>query len=402
MFQNGFILNEKYQLINKISENEIITFWNVKDLIENEKSTLAITKSKSVSIIPGFGSITTLNFREIEINNLDFNTLEEFHFFILPFFENGNLQSKIDKNELFYKEIHIVKLINQCTKIAVLLTGSGNKLQNFYIPSNIFIDSNNNFFFVKIDSDSKEKSTLSKLVYKVVNGIEIPSNDISLLNSSLKIELNLFYLEILNNKLSNDEIISKTDFYIENGFWKKNIEKKSNLTSNLILISVIFFIFFLIINGNKTQNIESPIEKEEEKYNEPIYKEPVLNPEIDESETENLKIIKVEFTNKYTIVSYVYEVDEEVFSEKKDSSWLMVDKSTIITEIDSQKSYKLLKSENINIDEKLYFTKKTKFLHYKLFFEKVDSEVKYVNIIEKDCENNCFNFYGIKITNSTN
>lgn len=119
-------------------------------------------------------------------------------------------------------------------------------------------------------------------------------------------------------------------------------------------------------------------------YIEPIYKG---------KSTSAVDVDKVEITKTYTIVHMSCTAPEEFVY----GGWACLTNTSYIQDIDTKKTYSLIKVKGIpTCPNKYNFTKPGQTIHFKLFFPPVRHNVRKINIIE-DLDNvaNPFNFFNV-------
>lgn len=122
----------------------------------------------------------------------------------------------------------------------------------------------------------------------------------------------------------------------------------------------------------------------------------IVNPQIDQNEDPNTKITSVETNSLFTIVHF------ETAAEG-DSAWTQLNKEIYIqTDVD-KKHYGFVKAEGIPMFPAKHYLKTSKGkLPFTVFFEKIPSSSKSIDIIERAgisySGETFFNFYGVSLT----
>ncbi len=136
-------------------------------------------------------------------------------------------------------------------------------------------------------------------------------------------------------------------------------------------LHLVIFIFLFSINSIFCQS-----------YNRPEYE----GKSIDE-----IEILKITITDKYTIVECIH-------TNRYKLGWATAMPKTFIRVSGKTKKYQLLKTSRIPIfPKKHHYNKIGEKLRYKLYFPPINPNVKYLDIIEIEGSNKAFNFYKIKL-----
>ncbi len=117
-------------------------------------------------------------------------------------------------------------------------------------------------------------------------------------------------------------------------------------------------------------------------------------PSVENSDSPDCKIIKIENTPNFTIVSF-----EE--TAQNDNSWARIEKGVFVQTNVSDKHYHYVKSENIAISpEKTMINKAGDKLLFKVYFERIPRNASTIDVIEKAGASSYFNFYNVSLTKS--
>ncbi len=121
-------------------------------------------------------------------------------------------------------------------------------------------------------------------------------------------------------------------------------------------------------------------------------------PAVARVENASSSIIKIETTDKYTVVTFEY-------TAPSDDAWADIRKEIFIKTDLSDKHYNFIKAENITISpEKTYFAHADDKLAFKVYFQKIPKNAKSIDVIENaDDSNNTssyFNYYNVSLTKS--
>lgn len=138
--------------------------------------------------------------------------------------------------------------------------------------------------------------------------------------------------------------------------------------------NIILFFFLLTSFISKSQT-----------FNYPYVTRQDVNKEI-------INIYKIENNSTNTIVYIQYE---NVYQNEQ-NSWINIQPHVFLRETIGSRQFKFVKAEGVPVSPtKFNFTYKGEKILFKLYFQKVPFDVKQIDLIE--CENQCFNFYGIKL-----
>jgi hypothetical protein len=110
----------------------------------------------------------------------------------------------------------------------------------------------------------------------------------------------------------------------------------------------------------------------------------ITNPQY-EQRYENIKINKIEHTNKYTILYMTWKAKKTNYSYDHGSASLK--RATVLRDYDNGTEYKLLDVENI-ASSAHSFSSETDFFDFTLFFARVPDEIEKVRLVECD-ESTC-------------
>lgn len=120
----------------------------------------------------------------------------------------------------------------------------------------------------------------------------------------------------------------------------------------------------------------------------------IENPSVENSDSPSCRIVKIENTPNFTIVSF-----EETAAN--DNAWARLSKDIFVQTNVSDKHYHYIKSENIAIaPEKTIINNAGDKLLFKVYFEKIPTIARTIDVIEKAGAKSYFNFYNVSLTQS--
>ncbi|MES2425966.1 MAG: hypothetical protein V4560_03295 [Bacteroidota bacterium] len=124
------------------------------------------------------------------------------------------------------------------------------------------------------------------------------------------------------------------------------------------------------------------------------YAQNIKNPSIENSDSPSCRIVKIESTPQFTIVSFEQ-------TAQTDNSWARMAKEVFVQTNVSDKHYHYVKSENIAIaPEKTMIDKAGDKLLFKVYFERIPRTASTIDVIEKAGASSYFNFYNVSLTKS--
>lgn len=128
-----------------------------------------------------------------------------------------------------------------------------------------------------------------------------------------------------------------------------------------------------------------------------VHSQTIIRPIIDKQDQNSLKIDKIEITDFNTIIHCTHTAPKQFIN----GGWVRIEPNIYIKETYGSKKYYLINAEGIPLSPNKFYNsyvgqKKT----FKLIFPKIDKNITYINLIECENNNNCFNFYGIKLKNN--
>lgn len=127
------------------------------------------------------------------------------------------------------------------------------------------------------------------------------------------------------------------------------------------------------------------------------FSQTVYNPTINKTDETTLTIDKIELTSTSTIIYCTHTAPEGY--EK--GGWVRIEPSIFLKESYGNRRYKLLKAEGVPLSPNRFnYSYSGQTLSFRLVFPKIDSDIDLVDLIECPNDNNCFNFYGVKIRNT--
>jgi len=120
------------------------------------------------------------------------------------------------------------------------------------------------------------------------------------------------------------------------------------------------------------------------------------NPVAAEQSHADLNIDKIEITNENTVIVL------SITNQMQSGGWFCADDNIVLKNSKGNQVYKLIRSENIPICPQRYeFKRKGEILRFTLYFPPIDSNIKFLDLIE-NCDEACFSFRGIIIDNEHN
>jgi hypothetical protein len=120
----------------------------------------------------------------------------------------------------------------------------------------------------------------------------------------------------------------------------------------------------------------------------------IVNPSVENSDCQSCRIVKIESTPNFTIVSFEQ-------TAVNDNAWARINKDIFVQTNVSDKHYRYIKSENITIaPEKTIIKNAGGKLLFKVYFERIPLTARTIDVIEKAGAENFFNFYNVSLTQS--
>ncbi len=120
----------------------------------------------------------------------------------------------------------------------------------------------------------------------------------------------------------------------------------------------------------------------------------IVNPIFENSDNQTCRIVKIETTPNFTIVSFEQTAEN-------DNAWARINKSIFVQTNVSDKHYHYIKSENIAIaPEKTTIRNAGDKLLFKVYFESIPRTARTIDVIEKGGAKNFYNFYNVSLTQS--
>ncbi len=120
----------------------------------------------------------------------------------------------------------------------------------------------------------------------------------------------------------------------------------------------------------------------------------IVNPSVENSDSQTCRIVKVENTPNFTIVSFEQ-------TAVNDNAWARINKNIFVQTNVSDKHYHYIKSENIAIaPEKTTIHNAGDKLLFKVYFERIPRNARTIDVIEKGGAKNFYNFYNVSLTQS--
>lgn len=120
----------------------------------------------------------------------------------------------------------------------------------------------------------------------------------------------------------------------------------------------------------------------------------IENPSVENSDNPNCRIVKIENTPNFTIVSFEQTAEN-------DNAWARINKDIFVQTNVSDKHYHYIKSENIAIaPEKTTIRNAGDKLLFKVYFERIPRTARTIDVIEKGGARSFYNFYNVSLTHS--
>lgn len=124
----------------------------------------------------------------------------------------------------------------------------------------------------------------------------------------------------------------------------------------------------------------------------------ITYPAVGRAENGSCSIIKIETTDKHTVVTFEY-------TAQSDDAWADIRKEIFIKTDLSVKHYNFIKAENISISpERTSFAHADDKLAFKVYFQKIPKNAKSIDVIENAEDStdasNYFNYYNVSLTAS--
>ena len=110
--------------------------------------------------------------------------------------------------------------------------------------------------------------------------------------------------------------------------------------------------------------------------------------------SENVEVKSIAQVGELLKIDFIYHA----CSKHINGGWVQISSETFIRPTGSKERLKMVSAENIPIaPNKHYFKSASDKLHYSLYFPAVGKEVDFIDIIEKEQNEDFFNFYGVAI-----
>lgn len=120
----------------------------------------------------------------------------------------------------------------------------------------------------------------------------------------------------------------------------------------------------------------------------------IENPSVENSDSQSCRIVKIENTPNYTIISFEQTAEN-------DNAWARVNKNIFVQTNVSDKHYHYIKSEDIAIaPEKTIIKNAGDVLLFKVYFERIPLAARTIDVIEKAGAKYYYNFYNVSLTQS--
>jgi hypothetical protein len=124
----------------------------------------------------------------------------------------------------------------------------------------------------------------------------------------------------------------------------------------------------------------------------------VYTPDFDRKDESNITLDKIEKTTTYTILYFTHTASESY----QNGGWVNIRPTTFLKETYGTRKYKLIKAEGVPYSPAQHnYSYKGQKLSFRLFFPLIHSSINKIDLIECEDSRDCFNFYGISISNSS-
>ncbi|OFX48520.1 MAG: hypothetical protein A2046_02535 [Bacteroidetes bacterium GWA2_30_7] len=121
----------------------------------------------------------------------------------------------------------------------------------------------------------------------------------------------------------------------------------------------------------------------------------IYHPAVNKKPDSFIDIVRIELSDELT------RIDFGVFPDTKkycSDWWVHIHKESFIRPFGTTDKLQLIHAVNIPYaPSKYFFRSKTECLPYTLYFPALPKSIEMIDIIEKEGEPNCFNFYNIKL-----
>jgi hypothetical protein len=123
----------------------------------------------------------------------------------------------------------------------------------------------------------------------------------------------------------------------------------------------------------------------------------INNPSINRTDETTLTIDKIELTSNNTIIYCTHKAPDRYAN----GGWVRIEPNIFIKESYGTRRYKLQKAEGVPLSpNKFNYSYSGQTLSFRLIFPKIATDISLIDLIECPNDNNCFNFYGIKVRNN--
>lgn len=125
-----------------------------------------------------------------------------------------------------------------------------------------------------------------------------------------------------------------------------------------------------------------------------LFSQIVFNPFVASQDFSEFTIDKIEVKDNFTIVDFTFTSNDDFIC----GGWVQINPDIILKESSGVKVYKMLKSEGMPLSPKKHiFSFNGEKLKFKLYFPKIDKNIKTIDIIESENNTGFFNFFGISV-----
>jgi len=120
----------------------------------------------------------------------------------------------------------------------------------------------------------------------------------------------------------------------------------------------------------------------------------ISNPQIEKS-ADKVSLLRIILTPEYTRIDFGYQATDYYIK----GGWVQIHKTFHLLIKKSKKKFFLTNVENITIvPEKHYFNTTRDYLFFTLYFPAIPPDTDYIDVIEKENDdNNFFNFYQVAV-----
>jgi hypothetical protein len=120
-----------------------------------------------------------------------------------------------------------------------------------------------------------------------------------------------------------------------------------------------------------------------------------INPDYQSKNHNGCELKQIEVADKYTIVSME-------FTGNSDDAWCNLQPGVYIQDANGDNHYNMIKAEGVPLSPEKKHVKAGEKVSFKIYFPKIDKDIKMIDIIERSGTNseNSFNFFGVDLFKS--